>query len=645
MSDKKPIVIKAKGRPMLNWVGKKPIDIVKSYPAQVMEVVNFSGKNSQIESLHYEELEKNWSNLLFHGDNKEVLAFLLENGYRGKIDLIYIDPPFDSNADYIRKVELRGKKEKVKLSGEEYTIGEQIQYNDIWANDNYLQFMYERFLLLNELLAPHGNILVQMDHHRVHYIKCIMDEVFDEQNFVNEIIWYKGREGGSSRSHKTSSAIPTEYQSILLYAKNRDSRYWNPPLGPYKLDTIKNIEKDEKGWYYTRGRMGRTPAPWEIEQGSGLKTYVHNDPNLTKEEVISILTDPDAKYVEIGDVWNNNLIKLTRETDYPTEKPKSLLELIIQAGSKVDSKECHLVLDCFIGSGTTCAVAQKLGRRWIGIDINKGSIQTTSGRLQNIIREQSKQDTETKTQTKLMQDDPTKRYLSFATLKVNDYDLQLLKTEAIELAIQHTGVQRIKTDTFFEGTRGNNLVKIIDFNHPLSLLDLSLIQEQMEIRRDEERDITIICLGKEIAVDPWIEDYNRRHQINKINVIELRGDKKYGKFFVHEPPSAKVEIQRKENKVNIEISDFISPSIIERLNSSESLIKAKTPDFRSMIDSVLIDTDYDGKVFNVAKSDIPKNNSELVKAKYEVPLTKDKVTVAVKITDMLGEEIIIHKEI
>lgn len=137
MSKKKVEVIKAKGRPMLNWVGKKPIDLVKSYPAQLLETSETREKNIPIENPSYEylNLKDNWQNLLFHGDNKEVMGFLLENGFRGKVDLIYIDPPFDSNADYIRKVELRGKKEKLKLAGEDYTIGEQIQYTDIWANE------------------------------------------------------------------------------------------------------------------------------------------------------------------------------------------------------------------------------------------------------------------------------------------------------------------------------------------------------------------------------------------------------------------------------------------------------------------------------------------------------------------------------
>src|SRR5690606_1262169 len=111
------------------------------------------------------------------------------NGFRGQVKLIYIDPPFDSGADYVRKVELRGPKGKVKLDGEGYTLGEQIQYTDIWANDNYLQFMYERLLLLKELLADGGAIFLHCDPSKGAYLRLLMDEVFGSKGFVNEIVW------------------------------------------------------------------------------------------------------------------------------------------------------------------------------------------------------------------------------------------------------------------------------------------------------------------------------------------------------------------------------------------------------------------------------------------------------------------------
>ncbi|MGR3913633.1 MAG: site-specific DNA-methyltransferase, partial [Gammaproteobacteria bacterium] len=128
-----------KGRPMLHWVGKRPLDVARHYPAQLCESVSVDAPPREPS---YAEFAKREYNLLFHGDNKEVLSSLLTVGFRGKIDLVYIDPPFDSGADYVRNVSLRGRQEKIK--GENASFTEHAQYEDIWANDNYLQFMYER---------------------------------------------------------------------------------------------------------------------------------------------------------------------------------------------------------------------------------------------------------------------------------------------------------------------------------------------------------------------------------------------------------------------------------------------------------------------------------------------------------------------
>ena len=118
-----------------------------------------------------------------------MLAHLLANGFRGKVKLVYIDPPFDSGADYVRKVSLRGATGTAKLDGETYTLGEQVQYTDIWANDNYLQFMYERLMLLKELLAEDGSIYLHCDWHKSHHLRCLMDEVFGAENCLNELVW------------------------------------------------------------------------------------------------------------------------------------------------------------------------------------------------------------------------------------------------------------------------------------------------------------------------------------------------------------------------------------------------------------------------------------------------------------------------
>ena len=142
---------------MLTWVGKHPIDKVSYYPAQLEEVCNVDDPATEPT---YENF-KTGPNLVFQGDNKEILSTLLVNGFGGKIDLIYIDPPFASGADYIRKVALRGKKEELEAEG--HSVAEQMQYTDIWANDTYLQFMYERLTLMRELLSKKGSIYVHCD--------------------------------------------------------------------------------------------------------------------------------------------------------------------------------------------------------------------------------------------------------------------------------------------------------------------------------------------------------------------------------------------------------------------------------------------------------------------------------------------------
>jgi len=573
MPENKIKITPAKGRPMLYWVGKKPLDYVKGFPAQLIEVFDPLNTGRKVYTPAYDELKENWQNLLFHGDNKEVLATLLELGFRGKIDLIYIDPPFKSGADYVRRVELRGLKDLGRIDEDSASVLQQTMYFDIWNNDNYLQFMYERLMLLKELLSETGSIYVHMDSTAGHYVKLIMDEIFGEDCFRSSIIW--------------NTSVP-EVAGFKWLSNN-----W--------------IYSQAMILYYTKSKTNFTfnKEYVEVKQKSG---------DISKKPISDIWNDIE----NFGGIYGAKDIK----TGFQTQKPEALLERIIKASSNPGD----LVLDCFIGSGTTAAVAQKLGRRWIGCDINKGAVQLTSSRLQKIIKEQ-KEKNETK-------------YPSFAIYKVNNYDLKLLQTEAIELAVQHIGIQRTRTDRFFDGTLGKTLVKIIDFNHPLTLLDLQLLQDELKKRPDEDRDITIVCLGKELAVDPWIDEWNKKHPVNKIKVIELKTDKKYGSFLIHKPAEAKVKIERKGNKAIIEIEDFISPTIIERLNIDNKLFKIKIPDFKSMIDCVLIDTNYDGNTFHIVYSDVPEKKSDLVKGKYEIEIPKEKTKVAVKIIDMLGEEVI-----
>jgi len=586
------------GRPMLTWVNKKPLEFVTGYPTQLTE--SFGDKEA-LKVPEYSKLEKNWHNLLFHGDNKEVLASLLELGFRGKVDLIYIDPPFASNKDYMRKVELRGLKNLGRIEEDSESIIQQTMYEDIWKRDEYFQFMYERLILLKELLSETGSLLVHLDDHVGHYLKVLMDEVFSQDNFRNELIWRYRRWNIESNT----------------FNRSHDVIYWYTKSNNYSFCQLYE-EKSLKS----------------SAQGKAWKSII--DPKTGRRK--SIITGEATKGVPMSDVWDISMINPVgnERVGYATQKPEALLERIIQALTK----NGDLVMDAFMGSGTTCVVSQKLGRRWIGVDINKGAIQVTSKRLQKIIKEQNK---------KLLDGQISK---AFGIYKVNNYNLRILKTEAKELAVQQYGITRTKTETFFDGLRDSGeLVKIIDFNHPLTLLDLQLIKDELGKRPEEDRDIVVICLGRETRVDSWVEEWNKKQphkdaRANKRMRQFIVFDLKDKNFVSYEPSKAEVEITRAgKDRVKIKITSFISPTIIKRLELEPGLLRKKIPDFRSMIDVVLIDTNYDGEVFKIGFSDVPEKQSDLVKGEYELEITGKSTKVAVKIIDMLGEEVLVTKKV
>jgi DNA modification methylase len=608
-------VAKAKGRPMLTWVGKKPLARVKAYPAQAIE--RFDATAGSTVPLH----KADWSDwpkdlpqggLLYHGDNKDVLAHLLANGFRGKVKLIYIDPPFDSGADYVRKVQLRGPKGVVKIDGEDYTLGEQVQYGDIWANDNYLQFMYERLLMLKELLATDGVIYLHCDPSRNSHLRLLLDEVFGPDRFINEIIWhyYNKMQGNVGR-------FASNHDVILSYRNGEK----------FNFSTLREAREKPK----TQQKRVWDPASKSLKQA--------------RDDQGNLIYYEDTERT-IDDVWRLPYLMpadQTEKLDYPTQKPERVLERVIESSTSVGD----LVLDCFIGSGTTAAVAQRLGRRWIACDINKGAIQTTAKRIQELMRSQA--DAVGASQQGdlegVVDSNQLPCQLGFTSYRVNDYDLQIQHNEAVELACQHLGVTRTRTDSFFEGTQGGRLVKIVPFNHPLTPLDLESVRNELKTRPTEERDVMVVCLGWQHDARTWADAYNRNRPVNKLHVVELRTDRKLGGIIKHEPMSVQVTAQRQgtgaDARLVVEIQDVVSPTIMQRLNLDQGIFRAQITDWRAVVDCILIDTQYDGQVFNVALTDVPAKKQDLVSGRYELPAPPDDATVAVKVIDMLGEELIV----
>lgn len=584
MSDMK--ITPVKGRPMLHWVGKKPLEAVRHYPAQLSEA--FGVETPPVEP-DYDAFKKSGWNLLFSGDNREILSSLLVAGFRGKIDLIYIDPPFDSGADYVRRVQLRGvgNGNGGKLTGARQSLVEQTQYEDIWANDNYLQFMYERLILLRELLSDKGSIYLHCDWHKSHHLRFLLDEVFGAENFQNEIIWFYPRGGDSERQFNR------KHDSIFFYTKN-DAYIFNyeDVVIPYTEEQIQRFDKkDKKGKFY-----------WNINpRGERVKTY---------------LGEGIGEY----DVWNIGInASQIRSIGYPTLKPEPLLERVIKASSN----EGSIVLDCFCGSGTAAAVAEKLGRRWIAADLNKGAIQTTSKRLQDVINGKN--------------GDLMDNGRGFAHYRVNNYDFAQ-QNGLKKIVISKYGVRKDNGDLFFDGRLGDNLVKIVGLDRPLNRLDLQQIEEEIRTSRpDDTRDIVVFCNGCELGVIAELD--RRKRPVNKIIVRDIQKDG----VTTEKPAEAEVSIAKRGKKVKISILDYISPSILARMELDRTIFNEQIDDFRAQIDCALFDTDYNGKHFNIVESDVPGKKSDYVRGDYEFALPRPGARVAVKIIDMLGEETLIVK--
>lgn len=571
-----------KGFPELRWTGKRPYRSTQYYPAQLRE--------------SYGEEQNGWINKIFWGDNLQVMSHLLKE-YRGKIDLIYIDPPFDSKADYKRKIEVKnvGKTTSDRSSFEEK------QYGDIWTNDEYLQFMYERLILMRELLSEKGCIYVHCDWHKVHHLRCLLDEVFGSNNFVNEIVWHYA----DYMQGNATTSLPRKHDTILFYSKT--PKYYYERV---KVPLDKPVKRNRVIW------NGKTKSLEVARDEQGKIIYDE-------------FTDRFLDSVWEEDVLNIGQTSVTRKTssenlNYPTQKPKKILELIIEASSQPGD----IVFDCFMGSGTTQAVAMKLGRRFIGADINLGAIQTTTKRLLSVAKELEN------SQTGMGSADDTK-YTGFEVYNVNNYDFFRNPVEARDLLIAALEIQPFPQSDIWDGELDGRMVKIMPVNRIATKADLkellaNLPYKTYEKRKEENPNqpverITIVCMGHEPdlkgAMEQELTDYKVDIQI--MDILRDRADLQLKR-------DSEAEIVREGGKLVIRA--FYPMNLMQKL----SLQKEYVEDWRQMVDSVMIDWNYDGVVMQPAVTDVP-GKSELVKGIYDIP--EGSGTIKVKITDLLSESL------
>lgn len=607
-----------KGFPELRWTGKRPYKSTQYYPAQLRET--------------YGEEQNGWMNKIFWGDNLQVMSHLLKE-YRGQIQLIYIDPPFDSRADYKKQIKIKNK----TAIGDTSSFEEK-QYSDIWTNDEYLQFMYERIILIRELLSDTGMLFLECDPTRGHYIKIILDEIFGQDNFVNQIIWkrtFSHGDMGQGAKH-----LGRLHDNIFLYRKSSNVKL-NTVYTPYSEKYINDFYKytDESGRKY---RLVSLLGPGGAAKGNpfyeflGVSRYwVHSKAKMQElyEKGIIIQTKPgsvpqkkryldEAPGVPLQDIWVDIAAVqggALENQNYPTQKPEALLERIIQLGSNPGD----IVFDCFMGSGTTQAVAMKLGRRFIGADINLGAIQTTTKRLVGVANELNSQ----------MQEET--KYTSFEVYNVNNYDFFRNPAEARDLLIQALEIQPFPQSNVWDGELDGRMVKIMPVNRIATKADLKELLANLpyatyEKRKEENPNqpvehMTIVCMGHEPDLKGSLEQELSNYKVD-VQILDVLRDK----ADLQLKRDSEAEIVREGNK--LVIREFFPMNLMQKL----SLQKEYVEEWRQLVDSVMIDWNYDGAVMQPRTIDIPEKN-ELVKGVYDIP--EDAGTIKVKITDLLSESL------
>ncbi|MCP5458763.1 MAG: site-specific DNA-methyltransferase [Gammaproteobacteria bacterium] len=610
-----------KGYPMLNWRGKRPFTSTQFYPAQLKE-------------MHGEEVD-GWRNKIYWGDNLQVMRHLLKE-FRGKVDLIYIDPPFDSRADYRKKIKIPSKGGAVYNNNSAF---EEKQYSDIWTNDEYLQYMYERIVLLRELLSSRGSLYLHCDWHKGHQLRCLLDEVFGPDNFVNENIWKRTTAHGDAK--QGAQRFDIVHDTILLYTKTKDY-LWNSqyvPFGEAQIAQQYNRVDDD-------GRRYRLVTPTASKPGGDTSYEFHGVKpppgrfwaykmdtmeKMYKEKKLyfSSTGQPYIKYylddrpgVAVSTLWTDVPIlspTAHERENYPTQKPEALLERIV----KTSSPSGGLVLDCFMGSGTTQAVSLKLGRRFIGADINLGAVHITAKRLTKTARELSQKD----------QGNGEKPFTGFEIYTVNNYDIFRNPAQAKDLLLDALEVNRLELGSVFDGERDGRMVKIMPINRIATRADLNELISGLDYKAFERRQtekpthpverITLVCMGHEPDLKAQLEHAAKPYKID-VEVVDILRDKAELEF--KRDAEARVEIQDGD----LLIERFYPMNLLQKL----SLQKEKVDEWRELVESVMVDWNYDGVVLQPTVVDIP-DKDELVVGRYAIP--EDAGTIRVKITDLLSE--------
>lgn len=511
----------AKGQSLLSFQGRRMPDKVTLFETLPVEEVRQPQKQERLKTDRQKDINPDLRNLLIHGDCLSACAYLKSQDI--KIDLVYIDPPFASGANYAKNIYLRngGRSE---IANEDTNIGEEVMYGDIWQKEDYLNWLYERLLAIRDVMSETASIYVHLDWHIGHYVKILMDEVFGEENFRNEIVWY----------------YPDNFQgNVKGFATNHNTVFWYSKTDEYTANKV-YIELENK--------VKRDRRIWSKEE---------HRITAARDENGKIIYD-DFTHKKLDDVWSIGQSSVTKEKsreyqDYATQKPEELLKRVITASSE----KGFIVADFFVGSGTTAKVAHDLGRKFIACDIGINAVQTTRDRLVQAGAE-------------------------FDVLKIND-GVRLFRNPAQTTAKIFSLIDGFKSRTeldlgeFWEGAIAGRKgayvpVKFIGIDKVLTKELIDVILEeiyQLEDATDETEAVKIIYAHKDMDID--------RHYVNKeigktgkttikaelIHLDELLGQKAHMLFL---PDNADIAIKRDGERYKVEIKRYFSSYLKNKID-------------------------------------------------------------------------------
>ncbi|PKN72391.1 MAG: site-specific DNA-methyltransferase [Candidatus Cloacimonetes bacterium HGW-Cloacimonetes-3] len=614
--------------------GKKTAPVKIALPFQTIETVNESVQHDDRTIFAQIGTEEKWYNRLIWGDKKYVLPSLLPE-FAGKINLIYIDPPFDTGANFSFTASIPDNPETETDESTQFvkqpSLIEQKAYRDTWGkgNDSYAQWFYETAVLLRELLADNGSIYVHCDWRVNSYIRLIMDELFGRDCFQGQITWRSMTPSG----FKGKTSLGKSKDDIFYYTRDTSRFTYYPQKIPYTPEYLRERfnKVDEDGRFFKDEKIGTATPDTTIEKLKKQKRiYVTSNGTL---RIKHFRDEADGYYMD--DVWTDIFHENSQSnlrTGYATQKPEALLDRIIKASSK----EGDIVLDCFCGSGTTAAVAEKLKRKWITCDLGRFAIHTTRKRLLGIesvkpfiVQNLGKYERQQWMASEF--DNPDSRIEVEKTYR--RFIIELYHGEAIN------------GYAWIHGIKAGRMIHVGTVEAPITVEDIkSCIKEywQMVNKAENKADKGIDFLGWEFAFDvnQTAKEYALSNKVDirfkKIprEVLEKKAVEQ-GDIKFYELAYLEVKHQKaKSKKITLDLTNFIVPT-----DDIPEEVQGNITHWSQWIDYWAIDWDYQDDTFhNQWQSYRTKQSPKLLLSAENEYEESGTYTVVIKVIDLLGND-------